>query len=410
MKPELLAPAGNWKMLIAAINAGADAVYFGIDKLNMRAKANNFGLDELIEVVAYCHKNKVDAHLTLNTIVFENELEEVDEVVRTAKEADIDLIICWDMAVIQKCTEHKVPFCISTQASISNTAAAQMYKLMGAKRIVLARECTLEKIIEIKSSADIEIETFIHGAMCVAVSGRCFMSHAVFGKSANRGECIQPCRRDYKIYDTDGENEFILGEDYVMSPKDLCSIKFIDKLIEAGSNSFKIEGRKRSPEYITKVVSTYRKAIDLYFDGKLTTEIKDEMYNELGKVYNRGFSTGFYFGTPDGQDYTEKYGSMATTRKVYVGKVLNYYKKSQIAHVRLEAGGVSVEDPIYIIGNKTGCVETKIESLVKDEVKINEALKGEEITFICEQEIRPRDQVYRVFEVETNAANNVKLI
>jgi putative protease len=274
MKPELLAPAGNWQMLTAAVNSGADAVYFGVNKLNMRAKANNFKLDELKDVTDYCHSKNVDAHLTLNTIVYENELDEVDQVVKAAKDANIDLIICWDMAVIQKCMDHEVPFCISTQASISNTASAKMYKRLGAKRIVLARECTLEKIKEIKTDSKIDIETFIHGAMCVAVSGRCFMSHSVFGKSANRGECIQPCRRDYTVYDSDGDKEFILGEDYVMSPKDLCSIQFIDQLIEAGIDSFKIEGRKRSPEYITKVVSTYRKAIDLYFEGKLSSEIK----------------------------------------------------------------------------------------------------------------------------------------
>ena len=195
-----------------------------------------------------------------------------------------------------------------------------------------------------------------------------------------------------------------------MSPKDLCSIKFIDKLIEAGIDSFKVEGRKRSPEYIAKVISTYRKAIDMYFESSLTEQVRDEMYNELGKVYNRGFSTGFYFGTPDGQDFAEKYGSMATTRKVFVGRVINYFKKSKIVHVKLEAGGLSVDDPLYIIGNKTGCVETTVASLVKDEVKINEAVKGEEITFYCEDEVRPRDQVFKIFEVDKQAANNIKLV
>lgn len=409
MKPELLAPAGNWKMLRTAVKSGADAVYFGVDKLNMRAKANNFSLEELDDVVQFCHSNRVDAHLTVNTIVYEDEIDEVDTIVSAASKAGIDMIICWDMSVISKCREYNIPFCISTQASVSNINSLNMYKTLGAKRVVLARECTLEMIKDIKRKTDSEIETFIHGAMCVAVSGRCFMSHSVFGKSANRGECIQPCRREYKIYDRDGENEYLLGEDYVMSPKDLCSIKFIDMLIEAGVDSFKIEGRKRSPEYIAKVVSTYRKAIDLYFDNQLTDELKNEMYNELSKVYNRGFSTGFYFGTPDGQDFAEKYGSMATTRKVYIGKVLNYFKKSRIVHVRLEAGGLSIDDPLYIIGNKTGCVETKVNSLVKDEVRINEALKGDEITFYCEDEVRPRDQVFKVFEVNKNAANNIKL-
>lgn len=397
-------------MLRTAVNSGADAVYFGVDKLNMRAKANNFSLDELKEIVDYCHANNVDAHLTVNSIVYENELSDVDEILSAAKNAGIDMVICWDMSVISKCREYEIPFCISTQASVSNLNSLNMYKALGAKRVVLARECTLEMIKDIKSKTELEIETFVHGAMCVAVSGRCFMSHSVFGKSANRGECIQPCRREYKIYDSDGENEYLLGEDYVMSPKDLCSIKFIDKLIEAGVDSFKVEGRKRSPEYISKVIAVYRKAIDLYFEEKLTDFVKVDMYDELSKVYNRGFSTGFYFGTPDGQDFAEKYGSMATTRKVYVGKVLNYFKKSKIAHVRLEAGGISIDDPLYIIGNTTGCVETKVTSLVKDEVKINDALKGEEITFYCEGEVRPRDQVFKIVEVDKTAANNIKLI
>jgi putative protease len=408
-KPELLAPVGNWKMLRAAIDSGADAVYFGVDKLNMRAKANNFTIDELNEIVEYCSSNNVDTHLTLNTIVHEDELIYLDEVVRAAKNAGVTLIICWDMAVIEKCRELQMPFCISTQASISNVASVNMYKALGATRIVLARECTLEKISEIKSKSDIEIETFVHGAMCVAISGRCFMSHSVFGKSANKGECIQPCRREYKIYDSDGGVEFLIGEDYVMSPKDLCTIKFIDLLIDAKIDSFKIEGRKRSPEYITKVISTYRKAIDYYYEGKLTEEIKEEMYNELSKVYNRGFSTGFYFGTPDGQDFAQKYGSMATTRKTYIGKVLNYYKKSKIVHVRLEAGALLVEDPVYIIGDTTGCVETRVKSLVKDEVQITLGNKGDEVTFYCEKEVRTRDQLFKIFDVDQDAANNIQL-
>jgi putative protease len=410
MKPELLAPAGDWKMLRTAVLNGAGAVYFGLDKLNMRAKANNFSIENLKEIAGYCHSHKVDAHLTINSIVYEHELNEVDNIVSAAKEAGIDMIICWDMSVISKCREYETPFCISTQASISNLASLNMYKSLGAKRVVLARECTLDMIKKIKSGADLEIETFIHGAMCVAISGRCFMSHSVFGESANRGECIQPCRREYKIYDSEGDVEFLLGENYVMSPKDLCSIKFIDLLIEAGIDSFKVEGRKRSPEYISRVISTYRKAIDLYYEGKLTEEIKEEMYTELSKVYNRGFSTGFYFGTPDGRDFTEKYGSMATTRKVYIGKVINYFKKSSIAHVKLEAGALSLNDPVYIIGNTTGCIEMKVTSLVKDELQISGAEKGDEITFYCESEIRPRDQVYKIFEVNIDAANNVKLI
>lgn len=397
-KPELLAPASNWAMLNAAINAGCNAVYLGTDSLNMRAKAKNFELDELKNVVNYCHSKNVDVHLTVNSIVYENELTLLDNILDKAKEAEVDFIICWDMAVIQKCNEKNLPFCISTQASVSNSAAANFYKNVGAKRIVLARECTIEMIEEIKKNSDIEIEVFVHGAMCLAVSGRCLLSHYSFGASANRGECIQPCRREYEIKDKDGETEFIIGEDYILSPKDLCTLDFIDRLIELEIDSFKIEGRKRSPEYIAKVVSTYRKAIDLYFEDKLTDEIKTELKKELSKVYNRGFSNGFYFGRPGAEDYAEKYGSVAVTKKIYVGKVLNYFKEPSVAHVKLEAGDLSVNDSIYIIGNSTGVVELQLNSMMKNDIQTNVGEKGDEITFKCNEAVRPRDKVYKIVE------------
>lgn len=396
IKPELLAPAGDMTMLTTAVNHGADAVYFGIDKLNMRAKAKNFTVEQLGDIVKLCRENGVDTHLTLNSVVYEEELGDTDLAVRAAKDAGIDLVICWDAAVIQKCVEYEMPFCISTQASVSNTASAKFYKGLGAKRIVLARECTLEKIKEIKRNVDIEIETFVHGAMCIAVSGRCFMSHYAFGKSANRGECIQPCRREYEIYDPQSEYSLLMGEDYVLSPKDLCSIEFIDRLIEAGIDSFKIEGRKRSPEYLAKVVSTYRKAIDMYYEGTLTQEVKKEMFGELQTVYNRGFSTGFYFDTPAADEYVSRYGSVATTRKKYAGKVLNYYKKSGIAHVKLEAEDASVGDELYIIGETTGVVEHTLTGMMRDDEKVESAKKGDEITFPVEKAIRPRDKVYKI--------------
>lgn len=399
-KPELLAPAGNWEMLVTAVNAGADAIYFGVDILNMRANAKNFTIDELKEITEYCREHNVDAHLTVNSIVYNDELQQLDELIRRAKESGVALVICWDMSVIDMCLKYDMPFCISTQASVSNSASLNMYKKLGAKRVVLARECTLDKIREIKASADIEIEAFVHGAMCVAVSGRCFMSHDAFGKSANRGECIQPCRREYEIYDTDGDSSFLIGQDYVMSPKDLCSIKFIDQLIDAGIDSFKIEGRKRSSEYIAKVISTYRKAIDLHFDGGLTDEIKEEMYTELQKVYNRGFSDGFYFGTPGAENFTDKYGSSATTRKTYAGKVLNYFTNKKVAHVKLESAGLKDNETVLIIGNKTGCIETTVNNMLKGGKGIDEAAKGDDVTFVCEEDIRPRDKVYKIIEVD----------
>lgn len=395
-KPELLAPAGNWAMLNTAINSGADAVYFGVKQLNMRAAAGNFDISELDEIVKHCSENKVKAHLTLNTIVYESELEELDDIIKKAKNAGVELIICWDMSVIQKCLEHEVPFCISTQASISNSASVKFYETIGAARVVLARECTLEKIREIKSKTNLEIETFVHGAMCVAVSGRCFMSHELFGKSANRGECLQPCRREFEVIDKDQSGSLILGEDYVMSPKDLCTIEIIDKLIESGIDSFKIEGRKRSPEYIAKVVSTYRKAIDLYFEGKLSSEAKNNFLEELKKVYNRGFSTGFYLGTPSSKDFANIYGSAATTKKSYVGKVINYYKKSNVVSVKLEADSIYVGETVYIIGNTTGTIEMKLNELMLDENKISKGEKGTEVTFLCQNLVRPNDRLYKI--------------
>ncbi len=399
-KPELLAPVSDQATLNAAIDAGCNAVYLGIDALNMRAKAKNFKLSDLRELTDFCHSKNVDIHLTVNSIVYENELNKLTEILSEAKSAGVDLIICWDMAVIQKCIALDIPFCVSTQASISNSASANFYKNLGAKRVVLARECTIEMISEIKQNSDVEIETFIHGAMCLAVSGRCLLSHYSFGESANRGECIQPCRREYEVKDKDGESEFILGDNYVLSPKDLCTIDFIDKLIDLDIDSFKIEGRKRSPEYVGKVVSTYRKAIDLYFEEKLTPEIKSELKKDLKKVYNRGFSNGFYFGIPGKEDYAEKYGSVATTKKVYIGKVINYYKQPSVAHVKLEAGNLKLDDEIYIIGNKTGVVETNVRSLMKNNLITDEAMKGDEVTFKCEKEIRPRDKIYIVTERE----------
>jgi U32 family peptidase len=395
-KPELMSPAGDWTMLSAAIDAGADAVYFGIDKLNMRAKAANFTIDELPKIAELCKGKNVKTYLTLNTIVYEEELEELESIVSSAKSAGIDRIICWDLAVAQICRKHEIAFCISTQGSVSNSLSSALYKQLGAVRIVLARECSLKEIKSIRANTHLEIEAFVHGAMCIAVSGRCFMSHHLFGPSANRGECIQPCRREFEVKDTTTGKSMIMGEDYVLSAKDLCTIEFIDKLIESGIDSFKIEGRKRSPEYVAKVVSVYRRAIDLYFENKLTGEIKKDFLKELEEVYNRGFSSGFYFGKPGSEDYADIYGSKATTRKEYVGVVINYYKKSKIADISLESGKVSVNDKLLIIGHTTGVVNLSVNNIIKDETEINTAEKGDRITFPCESIVRPHDRVYLV--------------
>ena len=395
-KPELMAPAGDWTMLRAAVSNGADAVYFGLDKLNMRAKAANFSLDDLPEIISFCKEHNVKTYLTLNTIVFEEELTELEEIIIAAKKHGVDRIICSDLAVADLCYRHNYPFCISTQNSISNSLAADVYKRMGAVRIVLARECSLEEIKKIRDKTDLEIEAFIHGAMCIAVSGRCFMSHHLFGKSANRGECIQPCRREYEVYDPSIDKSLIIGEDYVMSPKDLCTIEFIDQLIEAGIDSFKIEGRKRAPEYVAKAVSVYRRAIDLYYEQNLTEDKKKEFLAELETVYNRGFSSGFYFDIPSSEEYAGVTGSKATTRKVYVGKVINYFKELQVAHILLESGEIKTDDDILVMGETTGVTEIKLEKMNVNDKISSTAKKGDEITLKISTLVRRNDKVYLI--------------
>ena len=405
--PELMAPAGDWTMLRAAVKSGANAVYFGVDKLNMRAKAKNFSVSELSEISKFCKSKlaspsggKVKTYLTLNTIVFEDELEEAEQIIKAAKKAKIDRIICSDLAVAELCSKNKMQFCISTQGSISNSLSASVYKKLGAVRIVLARECSLEEIKKIRANTDLEIEAFIHGAMCIAVSGRCFMSHHLFGQSANRGECVQPCRREYEVYDTAAKKTLLIGDDYVLSPKDLCTIEFIDQLIKAGIDSFKIEGRKRSPEYVAKTVSVYRKAIDLYFENKLTTEKKEKFLKELETVYNRGFSTGFYFGLPSSEDYAGVEGSKATTRKVYVGKVLNYFKEPKAAHILLESGKIKLNDKLLIIGETTGLLEVTLSKMIVEEKSIRSAQKGDEVTFVTSELVRRNDKVYLIEQLK----------
>jgi len=298
MKPELLAPAGNFTSLKAAIQGGADAVYFGIDKLNMRTK--NFKLSDLKKIKTIC--KSVKRYLTLNTIIYESELKQAEKIIKTAKPF-ITAVICWDLSIIQLCKKHKVPFHISTQASVSNSQAALFYKKLGAKRIILARECSLKQIKEISSKVKIDLEVFIHGAMCVAVSGRCFTSQFTFGKSANRGECLQNCRREYTIKDVDEKFELKLDNNFVMSAKDLCTLEFLDKLKQAKISSFKIEGRNRSPEYIKTVTEVYREAIDT----KLTKTRTQQLIKKLKTVYNRDFSSGFYLNQPV-NEFTNAYG------------------------------------------------------------------------------------------------------
>ncbi len=399
-KPELMAPVSDWTTLVAAVKAGADAVYFGVSKLNMRLKAKNFLLEELPKIVDYCHKNNVKAYLTVNVIVLESELNELDAILENAKIAGIDMVICWDMAVVKKAKELGLKICLSTQASASNSEAVKFFKSLGVERIVLARECSLEDIKHIKEKADIEIEVFVHGAMCISLSGRCFLSHHLFGKSANRGECLQPCRRQYLVSDAEEKGSLVLGQDYVLSPKDLCCIEFIDKIIATNVDSLKIEGRKRSPEYVSIVVSAYREAVDLYFENKLTLEKKKELFEKLKGVYNRGFSAGFYFDVPSGNDYAGVYGSKALTKKVYVGFVKNFYKKNNVALIKLEAGNINNHARLMFQGPTTGVFEQDVDGLWIENNKHKSVPKGSEVTIHTDNLVRKNDKVYLVEQNE----------
>lgn len=389
-------------MLSAVLKSGADAVYFGIDHYNMRVKARNFSVNDLPEIVDLCRAYEAEAHLALNTILFDNELDEAKEIVQSAKSSGIDMIICWDFAVMQMCREVGIPFCISTQASVSNSIAASVMASFGAKRIVLARECSLQDIRAIREKTNIEIELFAHGAMCIAVSGRCFMSQEIFGHSANRGDCLQNCRREYEIYDGRKDESMMLGKDYVLSSKDLMTVDILEHLIETGADSLKIEGRKRSPEYAAKVTAIYRRAIDAYYEGMLTPELKEELKGELGKIYNRGFITGFYTGIPDGNSFSGLEGNAATERKTYIGKVLNYYPKAGAVYVLLETGEITMNDKIIIIGQTSGVVELTLSRLMEDEKIIAVAVKGQKITFPCSEKVRPGDKVYKIIVQNNN--------
>ena len=395
MKPELMAPASDRISLRAAIDAGADAVYLGVKELNMRITSKNFSSDELEEVVGLCHEKGVKTYLTLNTIIYEEELESMRRIVKKARDAKVDAVICWDMSVVSEAKKEGLPVFLSTQASVSNSRSAEFYKELGVSRIVLARECKLEDIRMIKDKTGIEIEIFIHGAMCVSVSGRCFISQYLFNKSANRGDCLQPCRRSYIIKDPEEGHELELGKDYVLSPKDLCTMMFIDKLMDAGADSLKIEGRARSPEYVKTVTSAYREAIDLHSEGKLTREKKEKLLQELKTVFNRGFSEGFYMQRPI-SDWTDAYGSKATTRKEYAGIVANFYKDISVAEIKLQSSGLKKGDQIMIQGETTGIVEQEAGSMQKDHKEIDSADKGESIGLKMDKLVRINDKVYKI--------------
>jgi U32 family peptidase len=401
-KPELLSPIQDYTSLMTAIKNGADAVFFGIKGFNMRAGAKNFTINDLPKITKIAHQNNVKAYLAINIIIYEEEVKKVTDILKKVKNAGVDAIICWDFAIIQIAKELGIEVHISTQASIANSKTAEFYRKLGAKRVVLARECSIKQIKEIKKNTKVEIEIFIHGAMCVSISGRCFMSQFLYGKSANRGECMQPCRRKYLIKQIDGGKELELGENYVLSPKDLCTIDFIEKIIDIGVDCFKIEGRNRSPEYVGIVTKSYRTIIDFICSAKKRdknfneqlTKLKEDLFEKLETVYHRGSSSGFYLGKPI-NEWTDSSGNQATQKKVYIGKVSNYYSKINVAEILIQGNDqIKIGDTIIFQGPTTGVMEQEIISLEKNHKPIKIAGKGEKIAVKVTYDVKKNDEVY----------------
>jgi putative protease len=355
-KVELLAPAKNFKALKAASNY-ADSIYFGIKTLNMRMRSENFSLENLNKIVDYCEKNDIKSYLTTNILIYDNELNILRETIRKAKQTGINAVIVHDMAAIYIAKEVGIPFHISTQCNVSNSLAAQFFEKLGAERIILARELSLEKIKEIKRNLDkTEIETFIHGAMCTSVSGRCYFSQDICGteeKSANRGKCIQPCRRRWWVREESG-NEYIYDGVRFMNSRDLCTIAYIPDLIDANIDVFKIEGRMRHPHYVEVVTKTYREAIEAYYDGTFNKKKAGKWVTELKKVYNRGFTPGFYFKRMTEEDHQHKSPSnLSHYRYIKVGQIDKYDKKTSFATISLDNGYLSKDDDLIIMGKNT---------------------------------------------------------
>lgn len=406
--PELMAPAGNFESLMAAIQGGANAVYFGVEKLNMRSRSShNFTLNDLHEIRRITLENNVKAYLTLNIVIYDHEIEQMQQVVDAAADAQIDAVIAADLAVIQYCRKRKIPVHISTQANITNSNSVAFYAQF-ADVIVLARELNLdqvkhihqqiiEKQIEGPSGKLVRLEMFIHGALCMAVSGKCYLSLHQQNTSANRGECLQICRRGYTVTEKDSDKSLDIENEYIMSPKDLCTIGFLDKILAAGVSVLKIEGRARSPEYVKTVTNTYRKALKSIAENTFNQALAEKFENDLATVFNRGFWDGYYLGQRMGE-WSGKYGNRATSRKVYLGKGTNYFSKLGVAEFQLETKNLSIGDKIIVTGPTTGVVEAIVTEIRVDLQPVSIAGKGEKISIPLPEKIRRSDKLYKVVE------------
>ena len=405
---EIMAPVGSYESLMAAIQAGAGSVYFGVEQLNMRARSsNNFSIDDLKKITEIAHSKGVKTYLTVNVVVFDTELDQLHQIIDAAHEAGISAIIASDISAIVYARQVGVEVHISTQVNITNIEAVRFYS-QYADVVVLAREMNVDRVGEISkqireqnikgpSGQPVKLEMFVHGALCMAVSGKCYLSLHELNSSANRGGCMQPCRRAYLITDKETGAELEVDDEYIMSPKDLRTIHFLNKLLDAGVSVLKIEGRARSPEYVYTVVECYREAVESYFDNTYTWEKIADWQERLATVFNRGFWDGYYLGQRLGE-WSNNYGSLATKRKVYIGKGLNYFSKLKVAEFKLETGPLKVGDEIYITGPTTGLIKTIVEEIQLDKRNVMEAPKGSYISIPIDTKIRKSDKLYKIVD------------
>lgn len=405
---EVMAPVGSHESLAAAIQAGADSVYFGVGKLNMRShSANHFGLGDLRQIVATCNAHGIKSYLTVNTIIYDSDLATMREILDTARAAGVTAIIASDIAVMAYCRKIGLEVHLSTQLNISNAEALRFYAQF-ADVAVLARELNMEQVAHIHNeihSANpilgpagqpIRIEMFCHGALCMAVSGKCYLSLMAQHRSANRGECVQICRRSYMLTDRETGNEITVDNQYLMSPKDLKTIRFVDRMMEAGVRVFKIEGRARGPEYVLTVVRCYKEAIQSVLDGTFTEAKKDEWDRQLAAVFNRDFWDGYYQGQTMGE-WNKRYGSRATERKVLVGKVVNYFSRIGVAEMAVEATTFKLGDKLLITGNTTGAMYLHANEIHDDDGSpVSEALQGHRVSVAVPDKVRPGDKLFRI--------------
>ena len=404
-KIEILAPAGDFESLASALKAGADSVYFGVGKLNMRSRAAaNFAVSDLPKIVKFCRKFGANPYLALNSVIYDEELAEVEKICNAAAKAGVAGIIATDVAVMELARSAGIPVHISVQANVSNYEAVKFFAKF-ADTIILARELTLaqigrivEKIREEKlrgpSGELVRIEIFAHGALCVSISGKCYMSIAKYNSSANRGDCYQTCRRKYRVIDEETGYEMTVDNQYVMSPSDLCTIRIIDKILDTGVKVLKIEGRGRPPEYVGTVTTAYKNAVELWRRGKFSAKKAEKLEKELEKVFNRGFwHGGYYLGDTAGV-WSGISGSAATLKKTALGIIVNYYNKIKIAELELQAGDLKKGDKLLVTGTKTGCLIFDVGELQVEGKKRDTAHKGETVTFVSENKIRRNDKVY----------------